>query len=69
MNPELCPLCSKPLLNPHGIQQAGRRICSLCGGKIRKTHKWTIGSTGLLEHRDCANPTGSKNTEKAEGLF
>ena len=26
-----------------GIQQAGKRVCSLCGLSVRKRHKWMIG--------------------------
>ena len=69
ITPDVCPLCSKPLLNPHGIQQAGKRICCLCGGKIKKIHRWRIGSTGVLEHRDCRNPTASKPSQESKGLF
>jgi hypothetical protein len=69
MTPDTCPLCGKQLLNPNGLQQANKRICSLCHGRIKKTHRWHIGSTGLLEHRDCMNPTGKTNTEYAKGLF
>jgi hypothetical protein len=67
MNPDICPYCSKPL---HvGVQQAGKRICSLCGGRIKKTHKWQIGSDGRLEHKSCKNPTGKIETHNAKGMF
>ncbi len=69
MIPDTCPLCGKMLLNPRGVQRAGKRICSLCGGKIKKNHRWQIGSTGLLEHRDCTNPTQSQSKDESKGLF
>jgi hypothetical protein len=67
MTPDLCPYCQKPLRV--GIQQAGRRICSLCNGKIGKRHKWRIGSDGRLEHKSCKNPTGQLETDKPKGMF
>ena len=67
MTPDLCPFCGKPL---HvGVQQAGKRICSLCGGKIKKPHKYRIGSDGRLQHRDCHNPTGQIENNKTKGMF
>lgn len=67
MTPDLCLYCSKTLRV--GIQQAGKRLCSLCGGKIGKRHKYRIGSDGRLVHRDCNCPTGKIDTKKSEGLF
>ncbi len=69
MVPNTCPLCGKILLNPRGIQQAGRRICSLCGDRIKKNHKYHIGSDGRLEHRNCKNPSGKVDTETTKGFF
>ena len=67
MTPDLCPLCGKQLLN--GYQEAGKRICSLCHGRIKKNHRWRIGNNGLLEHRDCHNPTGQVDANNAKGMF
>ena len=67
MTPDLCPYCSKPLRV--GVQQAGKRICSLCGGNIKKNHKYRIGSDGRLVHKSCSNPTGHKENNKAKGMF
>ena len=69
MNTDTCPLCGKQLLNPNGLQQANKRICSLCGLSIRRNHKWTIGSDAKIRHRDCSNPTGKTNTEESKGIF
>jgi hypothetical protein len=67
MTPDICPYCQKSL---HvGIQPAGRRICSLCGGKIGKRHKYRIGSDGRLVHKSCTNPTGQIETNNAKGMF
>jgi hypothetical protein len=68
MTPEMCPLC-KRLMDLRSLQPAGKRICSLCYGRIKKNHRWHIGSTGLLEHRDCKNPTGQIETNNAKGMF
>jgi hypothetical protein len=67
MTPDLCPYCQRPLRV--GTQEAGRRICSLCGGRIGKRHKYRIGSDGRLIHRDCKNPTGNTDTKESKGLF
>jgi|GEM_PF-2170771 hypothetical protein len=66
--PEICPLCQR-VLNYHTLQTAGKRICSLCRGIIGRKHKYRIGSNGLLQHRDCKNPTGSIETDKPKGMF
>jgi hypothetical protein len=67
MTPDICPFCSRPM---HvGVQQAGRRICSLCGLGVKKNHKWQIGSDGRIRHKDCKNPTGNINTRESKGLF
>jgi hypothetical protein len=67
MTPDLCPFCGKPMRV--GIYRAGKRICSLCGGNIKKTHKWQIGSDGRLEHKSCKNPTGLTENNEPKGLF
>jgi hypothetical protein len=67
MTPDICPYCQQSL---HvGIQQAGKRVCSLCGLSVRKRHKWHIGSDGRIRHRDCKNPTGNTDTKESKGLF
>jgi hypothetical protein len=67
MTPDLCPFCSRPL---HvGIQPAGKRYCSLCGGKIKKRHKYRIGSDGRLIHKSCDNPTGQVETNQEKRMF
>jgi hypothetical protein len=66
MNSDTCPLCNRSLRV--GIQQAGRRICSVCGNGIKKNHRYRIGSNGLLQHRDCKHPTGCK-IESEKGMF
>lgn len=67
MTPDICPYCQKTL--SVGVQQAGKRICSLCGGKIKSVHKWRIGSDGRLQHKSCKNPTGHVETNQPKGLF
>lgn len=67
MTPDLCPFCGKPLRV--GVQQAGKRVCSLCGGSIKKNHKYRIGSDGRLQHKNCKNPTGQIENNNMKGMF
>jgi hypothetical protein len=66
--PSVCPVC-KNLYVAMPSQPSRTRICSLCGGRIKKRHRWQIGNTGLLQHKDCKNPTGQPETNKTKGIF
>jgi hypothetical protein len=66
--PSVCPVC-KNLYVAMPSQPSRTRICSLCGGKIKKRHKYQIGSDGRLQHRDCKNPTGQPEINKPKEMF
>jgi predicted amidophosphoribosyltransferase len=57
-----CPLCGQRL--PSEL----RRICAKCHQPILKHHKYQYVGP-LVIHRDCDDPTLSKQQEKPEGLF
>jgi hypothetical protein len=46
-----CPTCGKPW-----NACVPRRICSLCGEQITRSHKWMIGDDGRIRHRNCKDP-------------
>lgn len=65
----LCPACGHQFAQDAPTHLRGRRVCRLCGLVIGKHHKWTFGSDGRPEHRDCKHPTAGMGTDKEDNLF
>lgn len=66
--PSICPTCGN-LYAMRPIQPLGKRVCSLCGGRIKKRHRWEFGPDSRARHRDCKNPTGIPETDKPKEMF
>ncbi|HEX5426605.1 MAG TPA: hypothetical protein VFW94_23860 [Candidatus Acidoferrales bacterium] len=66
MSTPICPVCRRPLWGSYS-QPAGKRICSLCGKRMRKHDKYSHGADGRPRHRDCERPTGAPEP-KAESF-
>jgi hypothetical protein len=59
---DTCPTCGQPVSQPIR-RQRGKRICSLCNGKIGRFHKWQFGEDSRPQHKDCSVPTGTPVAE------
>jgi hypothetical protein len=58
MSDDRCPTCGRPYGPPP------KRICTVCGKQITKSHKWQIVD-GRIQHRFCNNPMGYTDKESA----
>ena len=62
MNGDICPCCGQSVTR-RALGTVGKRICSLCNGRIRKHDKWEFGPDTRPRHKNCSRPDGKSHEQ------